>query len=29
MGHKMGGGWGTAAGAALGAVGMNMVSHRL
>lgn len=29
MGHKMGGGWGTAAGTALGAVGMNMVSHRL
>lgn len=29
MGHKMGGGWGTAAGVALGAVGMNMVSHKM
>ncbi|KAI9371229.1 hypothetical protein BJX61DRAFT_512229 [Aspergillus egyptiacus] len=29
MGHKMGGGWSTAAGAAIGAVGMNVVSHMM
>lgn len=29
MGHKMGGGWSTAAGAALGAVGANVISHKM
>lgn len=29
MGHKMGGGWSTAAGAAIGAVAMNVLSHKM
>ncbi|KAJ5989491.1 hypothetical protein N7481_004701 [Penicillium waksmanii] len=29
MGHKMGGGWSTAAGAVIGAVGMNVLSHKM
>jgi hypothetical protein len=29
MGHKMGGGWSTAAGAAAGAIGMNVLSHKM
>ncbi|KAJ5103600.1 hypothetical protein N7532_004129 [Penicillium argentinense] len=29
MGHKVGGGWGTAAGPALGAMGMNMATHKM